>query len=212
MGTRHIVEVIKDKKTAIRQYGQWDGDAATAAYHLRNFIKEIGAQTIRELIDLTQVQGESDRYEIAPDLCIGNAHEFHVAESLMLRTEISEYIDRVLALGFVHTYLEPDEKIALIPAVVERFGLAEAVRHYMLTRDTGYKILDVIGVFSCFRDVASGKVKIPVWLEDEELNPGRKIIIDLDNETFTCNYFDDVRTWSFGKLPTLAVLRKIDHA
>lgn len=56
MGTRHIIEIIKDGNVAVRQYGQWDGYAETAAYHLRNFIREHGADTVRSLIDKTQIQ------------------------------------------------------------------------------------------------------------------------------------------------------------
>ncbi len=211
MGTRHIVEVIKDKKTVIRQYGQWDGYAETAAYQLRNFIKKHGAQKTKELMELTEIQNTRSRHEDGPDMLI-TPDGFHMAESMLCAVnEIAEYLYKLSSGTFLLCrYGISDVKLVSIPAVVEKFGLEKAMNYYMLTRDTGYKVLDTIGIFSCFDKVASGECEIPVFLEEEDLDPGRKIIIDLDKETFTCKYFKKEQTWTFEKLPTLAELRKVD--
>ncbi len=196
MGTRHIVEVIKDNKTVIRQYGQWDGYAETAAYELRNFIKKHGADKVRELITLTEIQD-------------GNLDEFYGKESCMWLDEVSKYVNNLSMLGdFYSAYDYPD--LAVIPAVAEKFGLEKTMQRYMMTRDTGYKILDVLHIFSCFKEVRDNGMKIPVFLVDESWDTGRKIIINLDDNTFTCAYFGKEQTWSFGKLPTLSELRQVD--
>ena len=203
MGTRHIIEIIKDGNVAVRQYGQWDGYAETAAYHLRNFIREHGADTGRSLIDKTQIQ-KKDGVPISPD-------GFHMAESEMRTTEPIFYIWQLRRLGFFSDYI-PNFWVACIPAAIEKFGLEETMSSFSITWETGYKILDVIAIFTSFKEFDEKKLKFPVYLEDENCEPGRKIIINLDDETFTCEYFDIKYTWGFKQLPTLAELRTLDKA
>lgn len=200
MGTRHIVEVIKDNKTVIRQYGQWDGYADTAAYHLRNFIKEHGAEDIRALLEKTEIHNDTE------------LDSFHWKESALgvNTSDVDAYIEKIKMLGSFYRYGIKYTPCAIIPAVVEKFGLEKAMQHYLMTRDTGYRILDVLGIFSCFKEIKHGKLKMPIYLEPVDMDTGRKIIINLDNETFSCKYFGKEQTWSFDKLPTLTELRKVD--
>ena len=208
MGTRHIVEVVKGNKLAIRQYGQWDGYAEIAAYHLRKFIKKHGVEKIRELVDLTEIQNTIQCHNVdKPDFLLTTS-DFHMSESLVgyHANAIDKYIETI---GRTGTFEKYDLK-KIVPALMEKFDLEEVMAYYMMTRDTGYRILDVIYAFSRFKEVASGDCKIPVFLEDENIDTCRKIIINLDTETFTCIYFDGEQSWSFDKLPTLAELRKVD--
>lgn len=200
MGTRHIVEVIKDNKKVIRQYGQWDGYADTAAYHLRNFIKEHGAEYIRDLLEKTEIHNDTE------------LDSFHWKESALgvNTSDVDAYIEKIKMLGSFRGDGIEDIHIAIIPAVVEKFGLEKAMQHYLMTRDTGYKILDVLGIFSCFEEIKYGNLKMPIYLEPVDMDTGRKIIINLDKETFTCRYFGKEQTWNFDKLPTLTELRKVD--
>ena len=208
MGTRHIVEVVKDDKLAIRQYGQWDGYAETAAYHLRKFIKKHGAEKIRGLVDLTEIQSSIQCHNAdKPDFLLTSS-DFHMKESLVgcHVSDFDKYIQEKELTGTFEKYNLKET----IPALVKKFSLEEVMAYYMMTRDTGYRILDVIDAFSQFKCVQEGTCKIPVFLEDENIDTGRKIVINLDAETFTCKYFDGEQTWSFDKLPTLAELRKVD--
>lgn len=205
MGTRHIVRVIKDGKVVINQYGQWDGYAETAAYTLRNFIKENGKERLNEILDKIEPIGSAN-HDSEPDMLItSNAH---ILESMMTSfdEEIAEYRDKIRSMGI----FDIDMHIALVPILVEKFGFERTAKYYTLTRDTGYKVLDVLNMLFAVNECQFGEQKIPVYLEDEDLDPGRKIIINMDNETFTCHYFGKEKSWSFDKLPTLSELRKVD--
>lgn len=208
MGTRHVVEVIRKGKPVIRQYGQWDGYAATAGYTLRNFIKENGKERLNKILDsLESIPSTSQRNENEPDLLITN--RAHILESMMTSfdKEIAEYRDKIRRMGF----FSMDMHIALVPVLVDKFGFERTAIYYTLTRDTGYKILDVLDMFYSINDCKDGKIKIPVYVENENLDTGRKITINMDDETFTCNYFGKKRSWSFDKLPTLKELKQVDR-
>lgn len=209
MGTRHIIEVVKDNRLVIRQYGQWDGYAETAGYHLRNFIKNHGINKIKEIVDKTEIQNAKQAHKCEPDLLI-TPSGFKIAEAMLYTDEIGNYIQKIKELGLCIWAYDMDTHLATILPCVEKFGLEKTMQHYMLTRDTGYKILDVMGIFSCFPEIENNELKIPVYLEDDDINPGRKIIINTDDKTFTCEYFNKKQTWSCDKLPTLAELRKLD--
>jgi hypothetical protein len=204
MGTRHIVEVIKDNKIVIRQYGQWDGYAATAGYTLRNFIKENGKERLDEILDKVEPI-DNIAHGNEPDMLITD--KAHILESMMTSfdEEIAEYRDKIRSMGI----FDIDMHIALVPILVEKFGFDRTAKYYTLTRDTGYKVLDVLNMLYSINECRFGKIKIPVYIE-EDFDTGRRIVINMDDETFACKYFGKEKTWTFDKLPTLTELRKVD--
>ena len=209
MGTRHVVEVIRNKKAVIRQYGQWDGYAETAAYQLRNFIKEKGKDELCEMLDKLVFQNNTtDPNE--PDMLITS--KSHILESMMTSydKDVAKYVQEIREM----TFRLDDDYIGIIPAVIHKFGFDRALEYYVLTRDTGYRILDALYVFHVIQEYPPyGKDfgnKLPVYLEPEDIDTGRKIIINVDDETFTCKYFGREKSWTFDKLPTLVELRKVD--
>lgn len=190
MGTPHILKVIKDGRTVIRQYGQYDGDAATAGHNLCSFITKYGAETIRKLIDQTEIQEQSGPISVP--------------------VEVGEYFANINYLGDFFKFLG-DPYITVIPSAIEKFGLQKTMQYYMLTRYTGYKVLHVIGVFSCVKEVEEGKCKIPVYLESDDMeDAGRKITLDLDNEAIVFDYIGKHKVWEFSSLPADAELKELD--
>lgn len=204
MGTRHIVEVIRKGKPVIRQYGQWDGYAATAGYTLRNFIKENGKERLNEILDKVDPI-DNITHGNEPDMLITD--KAHILESMMTSfdKEIAEYRDKIKSMGI----FDIDMHIALVPILVEKFGFDRTAKYYTLTRDTGYKVLDVLNMLYSIKECRDGETNIPVYIEGD-LDTGRKIVINIDDETFTCKYFDKEKTWTFDKLPTLSELKKVD--
>ena len=204
MGTRHIVEVIRKGKPVIRQYGQWDGYAATAGYTLRNFIKENGKERLDKILDKVEpINNIAHGNE--PDMLITN--KAHILESMMTSfdKEIAEYRDKIKSMGI----FDIDMHIALVPVLVEKFGFDRTAKYYTLTRDTGYKVLDVLNMLYSIKECRNGETKIPVYIE-EDFDTGRRIVINMDDGTFSCKYFGKEKTWTFDKLPTLSELKKVD--
>ena len=51
MGTRHLTMVIKDNKTKVAQYGQWDGYLESAGVNILNFLKKYNLNYFKEKLD-----------------------------------------------------------------------------------------------------------------------------------------------------------------
>lgn len=199
MGTRHIVEVIKDGKKIIRQYGQWDGNAETAGTRIRDFIKNNGKDRLVEILKYTEIKNVDSSFKDESD-----EPDYERLE------EIARYIDEVRHPGLYYQG-DIDFYLGIIPAVIDKYGFEDTAYCYMYSRNTGYRILDVINILACHENCWRTKeYKIPVYLINEEVDPERKIIVNLDEDSLTFEYFGREKSWNFGKLPTIAELKKID--
>lgn len=198
MGTRHIVEVINNGNTVLRQYGQWDGYAEIAGHHICEFIKKHRLE-LKDMMACTEIKPNSSEL----------ANDFHWKECTLAENDIfTTYTLRLSSIA-AHMGLDASKKyLYAIPAVVEKFGVEKAMDYYMLTRDTGYRIFDIIYMFKNM--LKSGK-KIPVYMMSEDVDPGRKIIVNLDDETIEFKYFDKDKIYSFSHLPAKSILKKIDE-
>ncbi len=196
MGTSHIVEVINDGKLVIRQYGQTDGIAEIAGSYICNFLKEHDAEYIKDLLNNTELK----------DISREEAYDYEKIP------EMARYLNGLKMLGgFYGSGI--DVHLGSIPAMIQKFGLEDTAKFYIISSDTGYKILNVINVLDCVKEIRDGEFKIPIYLEDKDTESSRKIIINLDDSTITFEYFNQKRTYSFDpfnyRMPTLKDLMRL---
>ncbi len=64
MGTRNLTSVIKDEKTVIAQYGQWDGYPGGQGLTALNFLKNRSLKKFRKKLELVRFATDEDEKEV----------------------------------------------------------------------------------------------------------------------------------------------------
>ena len=208
MGTRNKTMVIKDKQVIINQYGQWDGYPTRAAAVIIDFIRNNGINKINEFIPkLKQVNIKSNGVRFS-EMTLSYDKDFEDIQKFIYYNENGEYgkkfIDRDTHAEAYFSSLDIEQQIDIL---VRQFGYERTALYIMLTRDTGYKVLDAMSYFSKkFPDK-----KIPVIIDEYDgFDIEGKNIIDLDNNIFITKYHDKIYTYSFDKLPTMNCLEEME--
>lgn len=208
MGTRNKTMVIKNKKVIINQYGQWDGYPTCAAATIIDFIKDGGIQKLNQFIPkLERVQIENNCFRFS-EMTLSFDQEFKDIQKFIHYDDDGKYskkfIDRDTSEEAYFSALDIEQQIDLLS---NKFGYERASLYIMLTRDTGYRVLDAMSYLSeKFPDK-----KIPVIIDNYDgWDIEGKNIIDLDKNIFITKYHDKTFVYPFDKLPTVDNLEEIE--
>lgn len=186
MGTRNKTIVKKNDKIIINQYGQWDGYPTSATKVIADFLRGNSVDDINKMLGRIKYV-ERDNTLIFNEITMSLNKEF----------------------GEIQKYLYEDyTRRTNITDLVNKFGYEKASLYLMLTRDTGYNILNVIKELY----EISGDKNIPIILDDYDgWDIESKNIVDLDNKTLTTIWHGQEKTWDFYALPSDEELEEFEN-
>ena len=199
MGTRHFVEVISDGKKVISQYGQWDGYPTTAGVVICDFIKNHDMDEFKKILGRLEPAGSPDEFQWT-ECCFGAEHPY---------SDIQRFCSNYKAeRKFEYTILE------LVRACVDAFGPDVTKTYFMITRDTGYNILDILCVLN---DLLDTEAKIPVFTSERgDEVPGNSYwlealyVINLDTKVLTINWHGNEKVCRFSRMPGESTLSRFE--
>lgn len=186
MGTRNKTIVKKNDKIIINQYGQWDGYPTGATKVIVDFLKNNSLDDINTMLEKTE----------------------HITkENNLIWSEITMGLDK--EFEDIQKYLYEDYKRRdNVKDLVDKFGYEKTSIYLMLTRDTGYNILNVIKELY---GLSNGK-NIPIIIDEYDgWDIEGKNTIDLDKKTLTTYWHGVERTWDFDNLPSDKELEKFEN-
>ena len=194
MGTRHVIKIINHGKEVVSQYGQWDGYPSVVIGAIRDYIHDYGVDSIRKSLAHISPQpfDEMDRL-IWSECTIGAVHAFSDIEAFST--------DQVLKACHVGGMTAAERQQELL----EKFGWQRGSLYLMMTRDTGYMILDAL---KNIEDRNTEGAEVKSFLFDGDM--GRTYTIDLDHEELKMNCFDTEMVWNLGQLPDNDTLEQLD--
>ena len=178
MGTRHTVKVIKNGQVVLNQYGQWDGNTATAGIYLVHSIKKLGVDRLKEMFECVKVSSED------PD-------EFFCGESLLGVKRDGSDME-----GFIDNLYQGKKPTIrkIVRALIRRFGTVATARYVMISRNTGYKILDALD------ELLKQNVAVKTFICKDKCYWHYEI--NLDEETFTVKVGNKEKAWKLNRLPS----------
>lgn len=191
MGTRHVVKVIEGDEEKIRMYGQWDGYLGTVVPHLKGAIARIGVEKLRDILNNVRVNRSDEADEFHIDECFfGYKHEYSAIEDMVdaFRRGTDDWD---------YSYIKS------IPFIAQFFNKEAVAEYFMKTRDTGYKVLDVLYELSLIG------AEIPSYFSESE--PGRVYTVDFDSKTLIVDYFGTELSWKFGDIPSDEEIERIEE-
>ena len=187
MGTRNVTIIKYQGKEMVRQYGQWDGYPTGALASIVSFLQTDGAiDKLKQ--NLTKVELVSEDYNIYPK-------------------EFNE-ISRVSYMGgpYPRTIEEKRDILA------EKTGFDKEIifRYLLSTRDTGYKILDVL-IFD-EANVAERIYLQKAYTDKVDWQIEAVNVIDLDKECIRSYWHSSImREYSFDALPDETEIEEFEH-
>lgn len=198
MGTRNITRIRKDGELKACQYGQWDGYPTSAGRHILEFIAGSDMAAFAEKVagcTLTNTSGdpEAERFFTGTPADAAVKEVFDAYDELMYggKLEIEDYRLKAEAVQ---------------RRLLRRFGAGLYASYLVATRDTGYRILDVIDEFG------PQALYCDDYLLMEECDWQIEAIneVDLDARAVRMEYHGCRREFSFGDIRSMDVAGEME--
>lgn len=188
MGTRNVTIIKYNGEERVRQYGQWDGYPTTALGEIVRFLKADGA--------IEHLKQNLVKCKLIPE-----DQWVHYPKGF---TDIGLFCSRRYMDLMCCSYDVCIEKIVN----ATKFSAADVLNYYLVTRDTGYNIMDVLTTSAA--DAAMEMVLVQTSETKCDWQIEAVNIIDLDAQIVTSYWHDAKREWSFDCLPDLNELMEFE--
>ena len=188
MGTRNVTIIKYNGEERVRQYGQWDGYPTTALAEIVRFLKADGA--------IEHLKQNIVKCRLIPEGSFKYPKGFDEVSDFCWR----RYMDLMRC-----SYDVCIEKIVNATKLTS----ADVLNYYLSTRDTGYRIMDVLTTSAA--DAAMEMVLMQTTETKCDWQIEAVNIIDLDAQIVTSYWHNAKREWSFDCLPNEDELAKFEQ-
>lgn len=197
MGTRHKVEVIQNNEIIINQYGQWDGYPSTAGKVIVNFLKDKNnIDVLKNIKDKFEYKNEEEQNRfIFGEMTLNPGKEHENIYKFIYDSE--QYFENEETGEKVRCYDISHKQ--LIDEVYKKFGYESTAYYMMITRNTGYKVLDTIKELNRLEP----DKKIPIFKSNYNgWDIEARYIINLDDNSLTMEWHNKTIEYDLDKLPS----------
>ena len=197
MGTRHKVRVIQDNKVIINQYGQWDGYPTCAGEILVNFLKDKeNIEFLKSIKDKFEYHKEEEQNEfIFGEMTMNPEEDYKEIYKFIYDDE--QYFENE-ETGEKASRYEITQK-QFVDEVYKRFGYEKTASYMMITRNTGYKILDTIKELN---RLEPNKI-IPIFISEYEgWDIEARYTVNLDSNKLSIEWHDHTLECDLDNLPS----------
>lgn len=206
MGTRNKTMLIKNGKTIINQYGQWDGYPTGASATIVNFLKENGKEALEDIVKKLKPVEVKENKVILSEMTLSFSKDYSDIQKYIDHDENGKYKQWNLEgcdEPFYFSSLPVKNQVEILS---EKFDYEKFSTYLMLTRNTGYKVFDVM---KCLSDKFPEK-EIPVIYDDYDgFDIEAKNIINLDTNTYTIDWHNKIYHFDLDNLPDMEKLEEI---